>query len=422
MLVPPAFVSRAAWKLRALWNRRSVSLQGQWPSSEHFYATARDYISRHPDGWTVHTHHPGHPFVAWEVALRYEAACQEARYRYIRLCYMSDHAGAAENLERIAELLAEAERLSRVERAIRRVLAADTDDKQNRASGNLVDATSTTMPAAETGDEQHSASGNPVDTASTTMPAADTDDKPTKAEPVPVAPRAEQLSPLRPLASKYLSDIMPQLQQAFTARQQEAPFHPDVTKLLREADRQIPGPGIHTAVWHGRTDYLYPFDEDYQAVLRPLRYVPADLLDGYRDPLRSREIVTKSGVYLEGCIKTALRDTGTRQGKLKKPLGSLSKKRYLEGLLDPTELSDLREFTNIAVNPAKHDFVNERGPESLFNYEDAVYAYYLARRLGAEILQNAGSMSLFCTAVETAIENRIYFWGAMLSLGEEPSG
>ena len=144
--------------------------------------------------------------------------------------------------------------------------------------------------------------------------------------------------------------------------------------------------------------------------------MPADLLAGYKDPLRSREIITKSGTYLEGCIETALRDAGTRQSKLRKPLGTLIARGHLADLLNPAEIPDLREFTNIAVNPAKHEFTNERGPESLFSYEDAVYAYYLARRFGAEILQNAGSMSLLRAAVETAIKNRRYFWGAALPL------
>ena len=44
-----------------------------------------------------------------------------------------------------------------------------------------------------------------------------------------------------------------------------------------EADRQIPGAGIHSSVWAGSDKYDYPFDYEFEGVLRPLRYIPTYL-------------------------------------------------------------------------------------------------------------------------------------------------
>ena len=374
LLAVGAAASGAAFRGRPLRSRPHPP-QGLWVGPERFRLEAKDWISLNPDGWAVHTCPPGHPFISWELAVRYEAACQEARYRYLKLCDVPTDAEAADHIERIAELLLAAERLSRIELGVR--------------------------------------------------PALDTDDADTirfLAEHPHAAPQQHQIpreSLLRPLADKHLTEILPRLQQALTMQQQRAAFHPDVFELLVEADRQIPGPGTHTAIWDEGRGYRYPFDEDYEAVLRPLRYVPADLRDGYVSPLRSRYLVTTAGGHLEGCIRTALRDNGTRRGLLKKPLGTLIAHGHVNNLLDPSQIAGLEAFTRIAVNPAKHEFTNARGPESLFNYEDALYAYFLARHFGAAILQAANSMPRLQAAVDNATKAGPYFWGAPLSIDAE---
>ena len=254
ILAAAAFVSGAALRDRPRRNRLQPP-QGLWVGPARFRLEAKDWISLNPDGWAVHNCHPGHPFISWDLAIRYEAACQEARYRYLKLCDVPTDAEATEHIERIAELLLEAERLSRIELGARPALATDADSIRHLA------------------EHPHAA-------------------------PQPHQIPRESL--LRPLADKHLEDILPRLQQALTMQQQQAAFHPDVFELLVEADRQIPGPGIHTAIWDEGRGYRYPFDEDYEAVLRPLRYVPADLWDGYVSPLRSRYLVTTAGGHLGG--------------------------------------------------------------------------------------------------------------------------
>lgn len=118
LLATAAFVSGAALRDRPRRSRLQPP-QGLWVGPERFRLEAKDWISLHPDGWAVHTCHPGHPFISWELAIRYEAACQEARYRYLKLCDAPTDAEATEHIERIAELLLETERLSRIEQGAR---------------------------------------------------------------------------------------------------------------------------------------------------------------------------------------------------------------------------------------------------------------------------------------------------------------
>ncbi len=132
ILAAAAFVSGAALRDRPRRNRLQPP-QGLWVGPARFRLEAKDWISLNPDGWAVHNCHPGHPFISWDLAIRYEAACQEARYRYLKLCDVPTDAEATEHIERIAELLLEAERLSRIELGARPALATDADSIRHLA-------------------------------------------------------------------------------------------------------------------------------------------------------------------------------------------------------------------------------------------------------------------------------------------------
>ena len=43
-------------------------------------------------------------------------------------------------------------------------------------------------------------------------------------------------------------------------------------------------------------------------------------------------------------------------------------------------------------NPSKHDYTNDRSRGSVFIYQDAVFAYFLARRFGAQALELSGHL------------------------------
>ena len=356
---------------RRRWNPDYPELPGQWKTRRRFRAEARERITRHSDGWSVRSHDPGHRFVAWELAVRYEAACVEALFHYGQICDLANEAEATERIRRIEAALADAQCLSRIEQQMRAMLADDSDAVAILAS----------HPDAETPTEQ--------------------------------PPR------LRHLAVKHLDGILPTLEEVLTLHRQEASFHPKALTLIVDADRAIPGPGTHTAIWGGSNGYRYPFNQRYEAVLRPLRYVPVYLADGYANPLHNRSTVDNAGGYLEGCIKTAATHQGVPAGQLRRPLGQLINK-HVTGLLDPPLCEDLRDFTDTAVNRAKHEYVNEHGTGSVFGYEDALFAYFLARSFGAAILNGAGVLADLDAAVATATQHGPYFHGAAISTGVVP--
>ena len=187
---------------------------------------------------------------------------------------------------------------------------------------------------------------------------------------------------------------------------QQAPFQPEVLSLLMQADETIPGPGMHHSALIGQRSYAYPFDAEYEAVLRPLRYALSELGQAYLRATSARYAVQTAGGHLEGCMKIIC---GKRHRS--KPLGALLRCAEAEKRLGADALGPMIDFTNIGVNPAKHDYANERGPIPLFVFEDALYAYYLARRFGATALEAADKLHLAVDAADKAAEKQAYFRG-----------
>ena len=92
--------------------RQQPDLPGIWHSPRFFYRMARESVVEHDDGWAVQTGDPGHRFVSWELAVRYEAAAQAARLHYTQICDLAEEDECQERLGRIFGHLDEMRRLS----------------------------------------------------------------------------------------------------------------------------------------------------------------------------------------------------------------------------------------------------------------------------------------------------------------------
>lgn len=92
-------------------------LPGIWKTSRHFYSIAQEYVTEHEDGWSVTLDDPGHRFIAWEMAVRYEAASREIEQNYVQICDGPSDEEWAERIRRIRACLDERERLSEIEQA-----------------------------------------------------------------------------------------------------------------------------------------------------------------------------------------------------------------------------------------------------------------------------------------------------------------
>ena len=347
-------------------NRRGTpELSGLWPSPSSFYEDAQTRIRQNDDGWEVQSRHPGHPFIAWELAVRHEAACLEAVFHYTQICDLPTDNEFTARKGRIKTLLAHAEHLSELEQSIRPMLPADS----------------------------------------------------TSIKSLVFIPHAQPLPPpqsrLLLLADKHLTQIRPLLDEALEARRRGDNYEHHVFPPLFEADRQIPGTGIHSAVWTDQHSYRFPFDKDFEAVLRPLRYIPDYLRIACTNTLFFRCSVEMAGAHLEGCVKSAARAHGVPERRLRIPLGTLLGSRFVKDLLDQDDIADMVTFTHLALNPAKHDFVNDEHQGPVFIYEDAVYAYFLARHFGSIALQASGGLDSLIEAVSDSARHDRYFLGAV---------
>ena len=228
--------------------------------------------------------------------------------------------------------------------------------------------------------------------------------------PQPIMP---ETSRLESLAEEHLPDASHVRSALARMEAASPPFNPQVHHFLMEADRQIPGAGIHSAVWDGFDKYDYPFDYDFEEVLRPLRYIPTYLSLTWGDPIHVRAVAQNATAHLEGCVKKALGDKHARQ-----PLGTLigTPPPRSEKLIPTSAVDGTEEFAHLVGNPSKHDYVNDRSRGSVFIYEDAVLAYFLARRFGTQALQASGHLEDLIAATEDATRHDRYFRGAQLPI------
>ena len=349
--------------MRLLPRRRpkAIPLPGIWPSERLYYESAASVVVEHEDGWDVSTRHPGHRFVAWELAVRYETACKIAELHYTQICDGPTEEEYAVRVAEIERLLGEADRLSQMERSMRPALPDD--------------ATAIRMLAVSP-------------------------------RPQPIMPEASRLESL---AEEHLPDASHVRSALARMEAASPPFSPQVHEFLMKVDRQIPGAGIHSAVRVGSDKYDYPFDYDFEGVLRPLRYIPTYLSLAWGDPIHVRAVVQTSTAHLEGCVKKAL-----SKGDARQPLGALLGTSEAKKLMPSSALAGMAEFVRLVGNPSKHDYTNDRHHGSVFIYEDAVLAYFLARRFGTKALEAGSHLDDLIAATEDATRHDRYFRGGQL--------
>ena len=220
-------------------------------------------------------------------------------------------------------------------------------------------------------------------------------------------------SRLEDIASKYLTTIMPSLQKVITLQKKGIPFKRQALKLIMEAEESIPGAGVHYSIIKGDC-YRYPADYRYQGVVRPLRYSLSELGTAYTGHSSVRYSIQTSGGHLEGCMKVLLGWPRNR-----KPLGSLIKTKKAQKVLGKDLAEDMTKLTNLAVNPAKHEYTNRDGLDPVFQFPDALYAHFLARHFGAIILRKANILGYIESLEPMAGQMVQCFPGAALSISHD---
>ena len=212
-------------------------------------------------------------------------------------------------------------------------------------------------------------------------------------------------SELQDLIEAHTNGLLEALRTVFL--QPVRNFQHDLFPILADLDSQIPGIGMQYASWSNTTPH-YPFSEEFDSIVRPLRYIPYELASGGAPQLRARSIGLYSGMHLESCVKELCRVSGIR-GRIycRKPLGRLAKHKYVRCLMGLPLADSICTYSGM-LNQAKHEY-SGGSPESLITVEDALGRYFGARALGSEVLELGGRLEPLVQTMDEARRNQQFY-------------
>ena len=113
------------------------------------------------------------------------------------------------------------------------------------------------------------------------------------------------------------------------------------------------GPGnAHRRLRRREALLLYPFDHEFEGILRGLRYIPAYLARAWEQPEFARSVGQTAGGCLEGCVKDMVRAGPKRHVYGQKPLDGLARTAHAKRTLG-AELADAIAIEIIRTTGAK---------------------------------------------------------------------
>lgn len=193
---------------------------------------------------------------------------------------------------------------------------------------------------------------------------------------------------LKELGDKYLGVARRPLQEAIALTEHGENIYWDLLDLLVEADMCIPGPGLHTGGWAGGNKLAWPALDEYQALLKPLRY-RQPLREVYKDPVSRLQVVQAAKSHLGACVDYAAgRPTTRGRHSLTWGLRGRSAKKALPPLL----VSDMRSFAGLVDRIEPDDYT--------ISVSEALHIYFLARLFGYKALDAVGGARRLAAALE----------------------
>ena len=214
-------------------------------------------------------------------------------------------------------------------------------------------------------------------------------------------------SVLQSILETYAEGVFSGLDEAFD--RPVLNFRRDLYPLLSGLDSRIPSISMQYAIWSETTPH-YPFSQEFDGVVRPLRYVPFQLASRVPFPMIAREIASNSGGHLEECVKELCRVRGINA---RGPLGALVRASSVRSCLSAVLSHSISQFCDISWNKAKHQYTDGR-PTSIITVEDAKGSYFAARVLGARVLEVAARLEALTKAIEAARDRQsLYMTGEL---------
>lgn len=172
-------------------------------------------------------------------------------------------------------------------------------------------------------------------------------------------------------------------------------FKHDSYPRLAAIDKQIPGIGMHYVIWKGSTP-LFPFEPIFDGIVRPLSYVPYLLASNVHPMTASRMITQDIGGHIQECIAEFCKTLGLR---VYTPLGRWIKNN--QSALGHPLSGSILTYLSLSWNKGKHKW-HTGSPDSVIPIENTLGCYFIARSLGASILEKCGRLNVVVQALQTA--------------------
>jgi len=202
---------------------------------------------------------------------------------------------------------------------------------------------------------------------------------------------------------ELLRDCLPSLTYQIKAETEKpiTDFKNDLFPRLVAIDQQIPGIGMQFVIWDNKTPD-FPFDAQFDGITRGLSYVPY-LLASVPHMVASRWVTQGFGAHIEHCIELSCKVKGL---KFRKPLGRcVSGKGSTVG--EPLA-SNIHKFLSLSWNKSKHKY-HTGTPDSVIPIQNSLACYFIARHLGASILEECKQLDVVVKAVQDSYrEGRVY--------------
>lgn len=183
----------------------------------------------------------------------------------------------------------------------------------------------------------------------------------------------------------------------------------DLFPSLKDIDIAIPGAGFQYVIWVGNNP-KFPFPGwEFDAIARPMKYIPDFLASGMNFVSIARVVAQSSGGHVEECVKAicnSLTLAVPRYDRL--PLGTLAKNENVIKALGTALTGSLSEYADVLVNKAKHQYALG-SPEPVISFPDALGGYFASRILGFQVLEKGRILDKYIEAVRQAYSQKIVY-------------
>lgn len=225
---------------------------------------------------------------------------------------------------------------------------------------------------------------------------------------------------IRGIIEAYNPSLLVQLDSALKLR--VANFKRDLFPSLKEIDSAIPGAGLQFVIWV-KHEPKFPFPGwDFDAIARPLKYIPTYLASGMKFFSIARAVARDSGGHVEECLKALCSRLNLPvHGYERLPLGTLARHPTVINSLGTDLAIPLCEYADVLVNPAKHDY-GTGSPAPVISFPDALGGYFASRILGSLVLERGGILERYMEAINEAHSKGIvYYFPEESDPGDDPN-